>query len=234
MGVRAAHGRESGGVSAPLEDPVAFIRANTLLAPSSLVPEVRLHLADEAIELWRRTEDVLGESDLPPPYWAFAWAGGQALARHVLDHPDLVAGRRVLDFASGSGIVAIAALKAGAASVVATEIDAFARAAILLNAQANGVEADLAVSGEDATAGEAGRFDVVLAGDVFYEKPMATRVGGWLVRECAAGTAVLVGDPGRSYLPKAELDPVAEYRVPVPRAIEDSDLKHTRIWRFRS
>ncbi|WP_334175040.1 methyltransferase [Pseudoxanthobacter sp.] len=214
-------------------DPAGFIRANTTLTAPSLVPEVRLHLADEAMDLWARTEDVLETVGLPPPYWAFAWAGGQALARYLLDNPALVAGRRVLDFATGSGIVAVAALKCGAAHVLATEIDPFAREAARLNAAANGVEAGLTVSGEDMTAAAPGRFDIVLAGDVFYEKPMAERVGAWLMRECAAGTVVLVGDPGRSYLPKEQLEPVAEFRVPVPRAIEDSEIKHTRIWRFR-
>ncbi len=214
-------------------DPAGFIRANTTLMPPSLVPELRLHLADEVMDLWARTEDVLETVGLPPPYWAFAWAGGQALARYVLDNPSLVAGRRVLDFATGSGIVAVAALKAGAAGVVATEIDSFAREAARLNAEANGVAGGLSVSAEDMTATEPGRFDIVLAGDVFYEKPMAERVGAWLLRECAAGVEVLVGDPGRSYLPKDRLEPVAEFRVPVPRAIEDSEIKHTRIWRFR-
>lgn len=212
-------------------DPAGFIRANTVLQAPPHVPEVRLHLADEAMSLWERTEEALEELGLPPPYWAFAWAGGQAIARYVLDHPEIVRSKRVLDFASGSGIVAVAAMQAGAASVTATEIDVFARTAIALNAAANGVT--VTASGADVTAAPAGAFDVVLAGDVFYEKPMAERVLAWLERELEAGTDVLVGDPGRSYLPKDRLEAVAEYRVPVIRAIEDSEVKHTRVWRFR-
>ncbi len=126
-----------------MSDPTAFIRAETLLRPVPLVPEIALHLADEALPIWQRTEEELGEIGLPPPFWAFAWAGGQALARHVLDHPEIVAGRRVLDFASGSGLVAIAAAKAGAARVEAADIDAFAHAAMMLNAEANGVSLHL-------------------------------------------------------------------------------------------
>lgn len=217
----------------PIRDPAAFIRTETRLVAPPHVPEIQLHLADEAIDLWHRTEEELGAMGLPPPYWAFAWAGGQALARYVLDHPAVVRGRRVLDFASGSGVVAIAAARAGAARVVASEIDAFSLVAIALNAEANGVvvEAD----GRDLLdlddIGLAG-FDVVLAGDVFYEKPMADRVEPFLKRAEAAGATVLFGDPGRSYLPRTGLVEVADYQVQVTRALEDSEVKRTRVWRF--
>lgn len=208
-----------------------FIRAHTRLLAPPHVPEITLHLADEATSLWEKTEEELGLIDLPPPYWAFAWAGGQALARYVLDNPALVAGKAVLDFAAGSGIVGIAAAMAGAGAVTATDIDRFSLAAIGLNAARNGVA--VTAADEDSTAAPAGRFAVVLAGDVFYEKPMADKVVAWLDRERAAGAEVLVGDPGRSYLPKGRLEAVAEYRVPVTRALEDSEIKVTRVWRFR-
>lgn len=215
-----------------IRDPAAFIRAETRLLAPPHVPEIRLHLADEAIDLWHRTEEELGALGLPPPYWAFAWAGGQALARHILDHPDLVRGRTVLDFASGSGVVAIAAARAGAARVLASDIDRFSCAAIALNAAANGVA--LETTDADLLAAPPTGFDVVLAGDVFYEKPMADRVEPFLRRLQEAGATVLFGDPGRSYLPKSGIEAIAEYTVPVTRAIEDSEVKRTRVWRFLS
>lgn len=208
----------------------AFIARQTRLVAPPLVPEIRLHLADEAMDLWQATEDDLGRAGLPPPFWAFAWAGGQALARYILDHPEIVAGRRVLDFAAGSGIVAIAALKAGAGAVVAAEIDPYARAACLLNAEANGVT--LSAPETDFLDTSAAGFDVVLAGDVFYERPMAVRVEPFLRDAGKAGAAVLFGDPGRAYLPTSGIEPLVSYEVPVPRAIEDRDIRTTRIWRF--
>lgn len=214
----------------PDHDPAAFIRAETRLIAPPHVPEIRLHLADEALDLWRRTEEELDRMGLPPPYWAFAWAGGQALARYILDNPERVAGRRVLDFASGSGIVAIAAARAGAAAVVATDIDAFSLAAISLNAAANDVA--VTASGADVLSTGAAGYDVVLAGDVFYEKPMADRVEPFLRQAQAAGALVLFGDPGRSYIPKAGVEAIATYEVPVTRALEDSEVKRTRVWRF--
>ncbi|WP_181703415.1 class I SAM-dependent methyltransferase [Chthonobacter albigriseus] len=214
----------------PTRDPEAFIRAETRLSAPPHVPEIRLHLADEAVDLWHRTEEELGEMGLPPPYWAFAWAGGQAIARYVLDHPETVRGRTVLDFASGSGIVAIAAAMAGAARVLATDIDRFSLVAIGLNAVANKVTVE--TTGRDILSSGPAGFDVVLAGDVFYEKPMADRVEPFLKQAQAEGALVLFGDPGRSYLPKAGIEAIAEYRVPVTRAIEDNEVKHTRVWRF--
>jgi predicted nicotinamide N-methyase len=211
-------------------DPAAFIAAHTRLLPVPHAPEIRLHLADEATALWQKTEDELGAIGLPPPFWAFAWAGGQALARYCLDRPALVAGKRVLDFASGSGLVAVAAAKAGAASVAARDIDAFAVAAIGLNAAANSVAIDARCA--DAIDTDEG-WDAIFAGDICYERDMAARTIAWLARLDARGATVLIGDPGRSYLPRERLEALATYEVPVTRTLEDSDIKTTHVWRFR-
>ncbi|WP_445500924.1 class I SAM-dependent methyltransferase [Microvirga sp. G4-2] len=213
-----------------ITDPFAFIRAETRLLPVPHTPELSLYVADEATELWQKTEEELGEIGLPPPFWAFAWAGGQALARYILDHPETVSGRRVLDFASGSGLVAIAAMKAGAAEVVACDIDSFAIAAIRLNAEANGVtvtpvQADL--------IGRDQGWDTVLAGDICYERDLAERVTDWLFDLSRRGATVLIGDPGRSYLPRERLDRLADYEVPVTRTLEDAEIKRTSVWEFR-
>ena len=214
-----------------IADPAAFIRAETRLRPVPHAPEIALHVADEATELWQKTEEELGEIGLPPPFWAFAWAGGQALARYVLDHPETVRGRRVLDFASGSGLVAIAAMKAGAAEVTACDIDSFAVAAIGINAAAN----DVSVTALQADiVGEDGGWDTVLAGDICYEQDLAARVVAWLFSLSERGATVLIGDPGRSYLPKDRLDSLAVYQVPVTRTLEDSDIKKSGVWRFRN
>jgi len=207
-----------------------FVLANTRLAAVPLTPEVHLHLADEAIELWQRTETDQGGAQLPPPFWAFAWAGGQALARYVLDHPRLVAGRRVLDLAAGSGLVAIAAMRAGAQRVTAVEIDPLAAAAIELNATANGVEVSTVLG--DVLEQDV-HDDVVLAGDVFYSREMTARMLGFLRRAAAGGASVLVGDPGRAYLPREQLTLLAEYQVPVPQTLEDTPVKHTTVWSVR-
>jgi predicted nicotinamide N-methyase len=211
-------------------DRAAFIRAQTRLLPTPHAPEITLHLADEATELWQKTEDELGEIGLPPPFWAFAWAGGQALARYLLDHPALIAGRSVLDFASGSGLVAIAAAKAGAARVEACDIDDFALAAMQLNAQANGVE--LKIRSDDLIGRDEG-WQVVLAGDVSYERDMAQSVTDWLYGLSQRGALVLIGDPGRAYLDRRRLEAVAEYQVPVTRTLEDCEIKRSQVWRFR-
>jgi predicted nicotinamide N-methyase len=213
-----------------ITDPIAFIRAETRLLPVPHTPEISLYVADEATELWQRTEEELGEIGLPPPFWAFAWAGGQALARYILDRPETVRGRRVLDFASGSGLVAIAAMKAGAAEVTACDIDSFAIAAIRLNAGANGtavtpVQADL--------VGQDQGWETVLAGDICYERDLAARVIDWLFALSQRGATVLIGDPGRSYLPKERLERLEAYEVPVTRTLEDSEIKKTSVWRFR-
>ncbi len=212
-----------------MNDPAAFIRAQTVLAATPLVPEIRLHLASEITPIWQATEATLAESGLPPPYWAFAWPGGQALARHILDHPETLRGRRVLDFAAGSGLAAIAAARAGAADVTAAEIDRFAAAAIALNAAANDVV--VTIIGDDLVDGR-DRWDVVLAGDVCYERPMAERVIFWLRRLAADGALVLLGDPGRAYLPAQGLAEVARHRVPTSREIEDREMRETVIWRL--
>ena len=211
-------------------DRAAFIRAQTRLLPVPLVPVIRLHLADEAVDLWQSTEEELGQIGLPPPFWAFAWAGGQALARYVVDHPATVAGRRVLDVASGSGLVAIAAVMAGAASVEAADIDAFAAEAMALNDAANAVA--LRVRCEDLIGHDEG-WDVVLTGDIFYERDIAARMTDWLSALQRRGATVLIGDPGRSYLPAERLEELARYEVPVTRALEDAEIKRTRVWRFR-
>lgn len=217
-------------MTSPSRDPAAFIRANTRLLTPPLVPEVRLHLAEESVPIWEQTEAELDAIGLPPPYWAFAWAGGQALARYVLDNPALVAGKSVLDLAAGSGLDAIAAAKAGAADVLANDIDALALTAIALNATINDV--CVATSGADLLGGPASDARVILVGDLFYEKPLAERALAWL-RACAAQDAlILIGDPGRSYFPKDVFEPLATYAVPVTRELEDSTIKQTTVWRL--
>jgi predicted nicotinamide N-methyase len=219
------------GASSPAEGRAAFIRANTRLVAPPLAPEMRLHLADEAVALWTKTEAELRASGLPPPFWAFAWAGGQALARWIGDHRERVVGRRILDFASGSGIVAIAAALAGAAKVEASEIDPFAQAAIALNASENGVAVE--VLSEDVIGADRG-WDVVLAGDVAYERDMAAAVFAWLEGLARRGALALVGDPRRSYLALDRLECVAEYSVPTTRALEDAEIKRAGVFTFRS
>jgi predicted nicotinamide N-methyase len=206
-----------------------FIRGGTALTPPPLVPEIRLHMATEVTPLWLATEAEMARMNLPPPYWAFAWPGGQAVARHLLDHPDLVRGRRVLDFAAGSGLGAIACAKAGAALVLAAEIDPMAATAIRLNAAANGVSVE--VADEDIVGRAMPGFDLVLAGDVCYERPMAERVTGWLRGLAGAGATVLMGDPGRAYLPKDGLEFVARHAVPTPLDLEDREVRETTVWR---
>ncbi len=208
----------------------AFILANTRLIAPPLVPEVRLWLADEAVPIWKKTEDELGAMGLPPPFWAFAWAGGQALARYLIDNPALVRDRRALDFASGSGLVAIAAALAGAAEAQASDIDAFAAAAIQANAVENGVA--VTARREDLIGADEG-WDVVLAGDAAYEKDLAADATNWLAALARRGATVLVGDPRRAYLALDRLECVIEYRVPVTRELEDSEIKRTGVFRFR-
>jgi predicted nicotinamide N-methyase len=210
-------------------DPESFIRSNTSPMAPPHVPEIRLHLASEAHDLWLKTEEELEEIGLPPPFWAFAWAGGQGLARYILDHPQTVAGKTVLDFASGSGLVAIAAKRAGARHVLAVDIDPWAGTAIWLNAVENGVDLDFV--GDDIV-GQAVEADVILAGDVFYDRDFAASLVPWFRRLAGAGKTVLVGDPGRAYLPKDRLEEQATYQVPVTRALEDSEVKKTTVWRF--
>lgn len=208
-------------------DPAEFVRANTVLAAPSLVLELKLHLAAVATDLWEATEATLERTGLPPPYWAFAWPGGQALARHLVDTPEVARGKRVLDFAAGCGVAALAAAKTGAAHVCASEIDDFARAAMALNARANGLTLD--ILDRDVLATPAEDWDLILAGDVFYEKPMADRVWPWLRAAASRGARVLVADPGRAYLPKDGLVEIARYTVPTTLDLEDRTERVTRV-----
>lgn len=213
---------------ARVSDPRQFILDNTRLQPVSHTPEISLWLADEITPIWRLTEEELGEMGVPPPFWAFAWAGGQALARWLLDNPSECQGRRVIDLATGSGLVAVATMKTGAQSVLAADIDPFCEAAVAVNAQANGVQIDFTDANLlDTDPPEA---DLICAGDVFYDKPMAEAVLAWLLKARARGTRVLVGDPGRNHFPKSGLTFLAEYTVPTTRELEDQEVKRSRVW----
>ena len=206
--------------------PDQFIRENSALMSAPLVPEIKLHLATEVVPLWRKTEEELHEMGVQPPYWAFAWAGGQALARYILDNPEMVRGKTVLDFGAGSGLVGLAAAKAGAASVLAADIDKFSIAAINANAKANGL--NVATTSDDLI-GSAKSFDVILVGDMCYERPLAERLMAWLT---AQGAVILLGDPGRSYFPKDGLTQLAQYNVTVTRELEDREIRETGVWRL--
>ena len=208
-----------------------FILANTRLLAPPLVPEIRLHLAEESLPIWRKTEEELGEMGLPPPYWAFAWAGGQALARYILDNGDLTSGRTVIDVGAGSGLSAIAAAKAGARHVDASDIDAIAVTAIGLNAGANGVS--IAATSDDWLGGAPPPADIVLVGDLFYERPLAERVMTFVQAAAARGSLVLVGDPRRNYFPTDAFTAIAHYEVPVTRELEDAEIKRAAVWQLR-
>lgn len=212
-----------------IEDKTAFIRAHTAWLAVPHAPEISLYLADEITAIWKKTEEDLEKIGLPPPFWAFAWAGGQSLARYILDHPAIVRGKSVLDFAAGSGLVAIAAAKAGAAKVEANEIDDFALAAIALNAQDNNTA--LILRGGDLVGTDEG-WDIVFAGDIAYERDMTARVFDWLHALVRRGAIVLIGDPGRAFLPKTGLQELAEYRVRTTREIEDTEIKRTKVFRL--
>lgn len=211
-------------------DAARFVRANTVIAAPPLVPEIRLHLASEITPLWHASEAMLARAGLPPPYWAFAWAGGQALARHVIDHPELVRGEAVLDLGSGSGLVALAAARVGAAHVTAAEIDPIAGSAIALNAALNGVAVEIETA--DVIDGPAEGWRIVLAGDLCYEQPLAERLVRWVTALAAAGATVLLGDPGRTYLPRTGLQEVARYDVPTPLDLEDRTMRESVVWRL--
>ncbi|MEX3011774.1 methyltransferase [Hoeflea sp. TYP-13] len=206
-----------------------FIAQNTGVMAPPHVPEILLHLASEAHDLWQKTEEELEAIGLPPPYWAFAWAGGQGLARYVLDNPELVRGKSVLDFASGSGLVAIAAKMAGAAAVSACDIDPWAAMATAMNAVRNKT---VIATRSDEIIGTDDGWQVVLAGDVFYDQALAGALIPWFEDLARRGAEVLVGDPGRSYCPRDRLEQLAVYEVPVTRALEDSEVKKTTVWRF--
>ena len=212
-----------------MSDPAAFIAAQTTIVHPPLVPEIKLHLATEITPIWEATEADLARMNLPPPYWAFAWPGGQALTRFLLDQPDWVKGKRVLDFAAGSGLSAIGAAMAGAARVEAAEIDDYASAAIALNARTNNVAIHLV---NEDLIGSDPRWEIVLAGDVCYEKPMADRVITWFRALAGRGVAILMGDPGRAYLPQNGLVELARYQVPTTLELEDRQMRETIVWRL--
>ena len=207
-------------------NPEDFIRANAALLAPPLVPEISLYLATEVVPLWRATEEELVEIGVPPPYWAFAWAGGQTLARHILDNPAPVAGKTVLDIGSGSGLVGLAAKKAGATDVLAADIDGFACAAIRLNALANKLDINVT---QDDLIGLASTWDVILVGDLFYERPLAERLLAWLA---PMDTPALLGDPGRSYFPKTGVEKLATYTVQTSRDLEDREIRETAVYRL--
>jgi predicted nicotinamide N-methyase len=209
-------------------DPADFIRRNTAITAPPLVPEIRLHLATEITPIWQATEETLARSALPPPFWAFAWTGGQALARYLLDHPEQVAGRFLLDFGAGSGLVAIAAAKAGAAFVLAAEIDHFAAAAIAANSALN--KAAVTITTADLIDAVDPHWGIITAGDVCYEQPMAGRVTAWLRALARSGSLVLLGDPGRAYLPAEGLRERARYLVPTSRELEDRETRDGVVW----
>lgn len=211
-----------------IADPAAFILANTRQQAVPHTPEISLWLADEVTPIWRMTEEELGEIGLPPPFWAFAWSGGQGLSRWLLDNPSEVRGKTVIDFATGSGLVGIAAMKAGAASVLGADIDPFCEAAVRLNAQANSVT--LSFTDQDLLDAPPPPVDVICAGDVCYEKPMTERVLAWLAEARTNGTRVLIGDPHRTYFPREGLEFLAEYQVQTTRELEDFAIKRSSVW----
>jgi predicted nicotinamide N-methyase len=212
-------------------EPRTFIRDNTALLSPGLVPELKLHLAVETAEIWEKTEEALNQLGLPPPFWAFAWAGGQALARYCLDHAATISGCRVLDFAAGGAVAGIATARAGASDVLASEVDRFAIAAIEENAAANSVTLRTRLA--DLVGVDEG-WDVVLAGDVYYEDTLAADITDWLLGLAHRGANVLIGDPGRAFLPKEKLDQLAQYTVPVERDLEDQDVRYAKVWKFKT
>jgi predicted nicotinamide N-methyase len=213
-----------------MKDFTHFIKTNTRILSPPLVPEIRLHLAEESVPIWQKTEEELGEMNIPPPYWAFAWAGGQALARFILDHPQDFAGRRVLDLGSGSGLTAIAAAKAGAQRVLAADIDEVALAAITINAAENAVVIE--TTAKDLLSAPQAGFDIVLVGDLYYERQLADRVSAFIDEARVRGEQIFIGDPQRSYFPRDRYERAAEYQVPVTRELEDSEIKRTAVWRY--
>ena len=206
-----------------------FILANTKPLAPPLVPEITLRLAEESLPIWQKTEDELGEMNLPPPFWAFAWAGGQAVSRYLLDHREICEGRAAIDLGTGSGLSAIAAAKAGAGPVLAADIDRLALAACTLNADANGVKVE--TTDTNLLAAEAPTEALIIVGDLFYERELAARVVRYIDDAKDRGCAIYIGDPRRSYFPEGRFTPLAEYQVPVTRELEDFEIKRTIVWR---
>ena len=216
-----------------IRDPAAirdFIRANTKKLAPPLVPEIKLYLAEESLPIWQKTEEQLQQQNIPPPFWAFAWAGGQALARYLLDHPDVVTGKRVLDIGTGSGITAIAAKQAGARDVLAADIDPLSLVATQLNAELNDVE--VAVTGENVLTSPPSEHDVYIIADLFYERALADQAISFAKAAKARHATVFVGDPKRSYFPVQEFTQCETYKVEVTRELEDALIKKTSVWRM--
>ncbi|MBS0540719.1 MAG: methyltransferase [Proteobacteria bacterium] len=213
------------------DDPEDFIRTNTALETPAMVPEFKLWLATEYVPIWQATEAWLDEKNVDPPYWAFCWPGGQAVARFLLDHPERVRGKRVIDFAAGSGVSSMAAAHAGAASVIANDIDLLSLVAAKLNAAANGLAIE--TSAEDWLAGPpaAPAAEIVIAGDVCYEKAMSVQALAWLRSHANAGRLVLLGDPGRNYFSAQGLEELARYEIPTSLQLENRGMRETVVWR---
>ncbi len=212
-------------------DPEGFIRANTALEAPAMVPEFKLWLATEYVPIWQATEAWMEEQNIDPPYWAFCWPGGQAVARYLLDHPEQVRGKRVIDFAAGSGVSSMAAVRAGAASVLANDIDTLSLVAARLNAAANGLTFDVTAEDWLAGTGALPDADVVIAGDVCYEREMSARVLAWLRSHARAGRLVLLGDPGRNYFSADNLEERARYEIPTTLQLENRGMRETVVWR---
>ncbi len=215
-------------------DPEGFIRANTALERPAMVPEFQLWLASEYVPIWQATEDWLEQQNVDPPYWAFGWPGGQGIARYLLDNPETVRGRRVIDFAAGSGVSSMAAARAGAASVVANDIDLLSLVAARLNAEANGLAVELNAADWLAKPDAAPAADVVIAGDVCYEREMSARALAWLRSHANAGRLVLLGDPGRNYFSAQGLEELARYDIPTSLQLENRGMRETVVWRVLS
>ncbi|MGI9399700.1 MAG: class I SAM-dependent methyltransferase [Rhizobiaceae bacterium] len=216
-----------------IEERRRFVLENTSPMAPGHVAEIQLHTASMAHDLWLKTEEELEAVGLPPPFWAFAWAGGQGLARYILDNPQTVRGKHVLDLASGSGLVAIAAAKCDSASVTANDIDPFSAVATIENARLNCVE--IAFDSHDMLSGPPdlkNSFDIVLAGDVFYDRSMSSLVLDWMQAANSQVETILIGDPGRSYFPQRDMNLLADYHLPVTRELEDNDIKHVSVWQF--
>jgi predicted nicotinamide N-methyase len=212
-------------------DPEGFIRANLALERPAMVPEFRLWLATEYVPIWQATEAWMEEQNIDPPYWAFCWPGGQAIARYLLDNPGTVRGKRVIDFAAGSGVSSMAAARSGAASVTANDIDLLSLIAARLNAEANGLALEVSADDWLADAGRAPEADVVIAGDVCYEREMSVRALAWLRGHANAGRLVLLGDPGRNYFSAQGLEELARYEIPTSLQLENRGMRETVVWR---